>query len=137
MRSGTSEKDWHTRSSSEVVAALDVDPSVGLAAADVSARLDKFGANVLADETEVPVWKKVLRLLADKMILVLIVAAVVSAVVSREWETPVVILAVIVLNTILKLGICLAEVSPEIRNWLVVSVATTRLMAWPLGPRAI
>jgi hypothetical protein len=40
------------------VAALDVDPSVGLAAADVSARLDKFGANVLADETEVPVWKR-------------------------------------------------------------------------------
>jgi Ca2+-transporting ATPase len=56
---------------------------------------------MLADGPKVPVWKKVLRLLADKMIAVLIIAAIVSAVVSREWETPVVILAVIVLNTIL------------------------------------
>lgn len=101
MRSVTTQKDWHTRSSAKVAAVLDVDPSVGLADASVSARQEKFGANVLADEPKVPFWKKVLRQLADKMIVVLIIAAIVSAVVSREWETPVVILAVIVLNTIL------------------------------------
>ena len=80
---------------------MDVDPSVGLAGASVSARQEKFGANVLADETEMPAWKKFLRLLADRMILVLIVAAIVSTVVSRDLKTPVVILAVIVLNVIL------------------------------------
>lgn len=101
MRSGSSGKDWHTRSSSQVLVSLDVDPSVGLAGASVGARQEKFGANVLAEETKVPVWKKLLRLLADKMILVLVAAAIVSAVVSREWDTPVVILAVIVLNTVL------------------------------------
>lgn len=111
MRSGTSENDWHNCSPSEVVAALDVDPSVGLAAESVSAREEKFGANVLADEARVPVWKKVRRLFADKMSVVLIIAALVSAVVSREWETPVVILAVIVLNTILKL--CAGEPGRE------------------------
>jgi len=101
MVPGVTKKDWHTRSAAETVADLDVDPSVGLTTAEVSARRAKLGSNVLANEVKVPVWKKILRLLADRMILVLVVAAVVSAAVSREWETPVVILAVIVLNTVL------------------------------------
>ncbi|WP_026549670.1 cation-translocating P-type ATPase [Arthrobacter sp. Br18] len=101
MASGVPMKGWHTRSIADITADLEVDPSVGLSAAEVVARRAEFGANVLADEAGVPVWRKILRLLADRMILVLVVAAVVSAVVSREWETPVVILAVIVLNTVL------------------------------------
>ncbi len=101
MVSGVAMKGWHTRSIAEITADLDVDPSVGLSTAEVGVRRARVGSNVLADEARVPVWKKILRLLSDRMILVLIVAAVVSAVVSREWETPVVILAVIVLNTLL------------------------------------
>ena len=61
MHSGTIEKDWHTRTSSEVAASLDVDLSLGLTAAGVSARQEKFGANLLQDEAKAPVWKKVLR----------------------------------------------------------------------------
>ncbi|WP_028280812.1 cation-translocating P-type ATPase [Arthrobacter sp. H5] len=101
MVSSVTKKDWHIRSAAESTAALDVDPSVGLTTTEVGARREKFGANVLTGEAKMPGWKRILRLLTDKMILVLVIAAVVSAVVSREWETPVVILAVIVLNTAL------------------------------------
>ncbi|WP_272496051.1 cation-translocating P-type ATPase [Arthrobacter antioxidans] len=101
MVSSVSMKRWHSRSIAEVAAELEVDPSVGLATAEVSARQARFGSNVLADDVRVPVWRRILRILADRMILVLVVAAVVSAVVSREWETPVVILVVIVLNALL------------------------------------
>lgn len=65
MHSGTIEKDWHTRTASEVAASLDVNPSVGLTGVSVSARQEKFGANLLKDEAKAPVWKKVLRLLTD------------------------------------------------------------------------
>ncbi|MCU1633024.1 MAG: ATPase [Micrococcaceae bacterium] len=101
MVSGVTQKAWHARSAAESAAVLGVDPSAGLTTAEVNARRARHGSNVLEDEAAVPVWKKILRLLADRMILVLVVAAVVSAIVSREWETPIVILAVIVLNTVL------------------------------------
>ncbi|NOJ60943.1 cation-transporting P-type ATPase [Arthrobacter sp. 260] len=101
MGSDVTKKGWHTRSAAETATDLEVDPSVGLTTAEVDARRARVGWNVLADDVRVPVWKRILRLLGDKMILVLVVAAVVSAVVSREWETPVVILLVILLNTLL------------------------------------
>ncbi|WFS12149.1 cation-translocating P-type ATPase [Rhodococcus aetherivorans] len=92
---------WHTRDADDVAAALDVDPAAGLPSDVVEERRREHGPNALAETAAVPGWRKVLALLADRMTLVLVVAAVVSAVVSREWETPVVILAVITLNTVL------------------------------------
>ncbi|MBP2214542.1 magnesium-transporting ATPase (P-type) [Rhodococcus ruber] len=92
---------WHTRDADAVAAALDVDPAVGLSTGEVEERRLEHGPNALVEAAAVPGWRKVLALLADRMTLVLVAAAVVSAVVSREWETPVVILAVITLNTVL------------------------------------
>ncbi|QNG20989.1 cation-translocating P-type ATPase [Rhodococcus triatomae] len=94
-------RSWHTRTVGDVTRELDVDPARGLDAAAVERRSAQYGPNLLAEAPSDPAWRKVLRLLADKMTIVLIVAAVVSATVSREWETPVVILAVITLNTVL------------------------------------
>src|SRR5664280_2240554 len=58
----------------------------------------RFGPNRLPDAAREPVWRALLRPFQDLLVLVLIVAAAVSAAVSREWETPVVILLVVVLN---------------------------------------
>ena len=93
------ESPWHTRSPVEVAAALGVDPGTGLSAVEVERRRTEHGPNLLAEAPRVPVWRKVAALLADRMTLVLVIAAVVSATVSREWETPVVIFAVIALNS--------------------------------------
>ncbi|MBB1057116.1 cation-translocating P-type ATPase [Dietzia sp. B19] len=91
---------WHTLSTAEVVSRLGAG-SNGLTRAEASRRLAEHGPNTLPVAAGVPAWRRVLRLLRDPMIMVLAVAAVVSAVISREWETPVVILLVVVLNTVL------------------------------------
>lgn len=91
---------WHTLPTDEVFARLDAGPA-GLTAEEAARRRAEHGPNALPDAARVPAWRKVLRLLVDPMILVLVVAAVVSALVAREWETPVVILLVVTLNTIL------------------------------------
>lgn len=92
---------WHTRAATDVAEAFEVDPQRGLSADEVERRRGEYGPNLLDEAKKVPTWRRVLSLLADRMTLVLVVAAVVSATVSREWETPVVIFAVIALNTVL------------------------------------
>ncbi|WP_051478695.1 HAD-IC family P-type ATPase [Arthrobacter sp. H5] len=92
---------WHTLSVSGAVEILGVDPSVGLTTADAQTRALEHGPNILDAANKVPAWKKLLKLLAEKMTILLVVAATVSAIVSREWETPAVILIVIILNTML------------------------------------
>lgn len=83
----------HTETADQLLADFDVDLVGGLPASVVTARRAEYGENALPEEAGVPAWRKILSLLADKMTIVLIIAAVVSAVVSHEWETPVVILA--------------------------------------------
>ena len=97
----TEHPPWHTLSVAETTSAQTVDAHTGLAAAAIEDRRRLYGPNLLRKPNRVPTWRKIVRLLADKMTVVLLVAAVVSAVVSRELETPIVILAVIILNTVL------------------------------------
>ncbi|UWX95751.1 cation-translocating P-type ATPase [Arthrobacter zhaoxinii] len=85
----------------EVASALETNPETGLDAGEVRDRVERYGPNSLAEGKRTPAWRKILALLSDRLTIVLIIAAVVSAVVSREWETPVVILLVIILNTTL------------------------------------
>ena len=92
---------WHTLSAAETTAAQHVDARTGLTASVVEDRRLSHGPNLLRKPNRIPTWRKILRLLTEKMTIVLLVAAVVSAVVSRELETPIVILAVIILNTVL------------------------------------
>lgn len=122
----TPEYPW-TRTPEQAAAELDVPPAEGLSTGEVRSRLLRYGRNELAAGRKVPAWQKILRLLADRLILVLIAAAVISAVVSREWETPVVILVVIALNTTLNyVQEQRAENSLEALRSTAVSVATVR-----------
>ena len=79
---------WHALEPAETLARLDVDPSRGLSAAEAAGRRAECGPNEMAHAAAVPAWRKVLGLLSDHMTLVLVVAAVVSAVVAREWRPP-------------------------------------------------
>ncbi|MCY7287896.1 MAG: hypothetical protein LH624_06505, partial [Cryobacterium sp.] len=96
----TEHAEWHTLSVAETTAAQGVDSASGLSAAAVADRRQLHGPNLLAEPKRVPTWRKIVHLLTEKMTIVLLVAAIVSAVVSRELETPIVKLAVIILNTI-------------------------------------
>ncbi len=92
---------FHTTPADAVLSEFAVELERGLSDAEVARRRTEHGENRLEEEAREPAWRKIARLLADKMTVVLVVAAAVSAIVSREWETPVVILAVITLNTVL------------------------------------
>ena len=92
---------WHTMTSDEALDVLDVDAAVGLDETAVGRLRNEYGANALDEAPKPSVFRRLLKLLADRMTIVLLIAAAVSAIVSREWETPVVILLVIVLNTTL------------------------------------
>ena len=80
---------WHTMTSEEALDVLDVDAAVGLDETAVGRLRNEHGANALDEAPKASVFRRLLKLLADRMTIVLLIAAAVSAIVSREWETPV------------------------------------------------
>ena len=91
--------EHHSASLTDVAQALHATPA-GLDAATARQRLLAYGPNALADGEKKTVGQLLLHQLADVMILVLLVAAVVSGVVG-EWKSVYVILAIVVLNALI------------------------------------
>ena len=89
---------WHATPTSDVLQRLDVDAAQGLTTAESARRLERDGPNRLAEAKREPRWRAFLRQFQDLLIIILLIAAVVSFVVTREWETPVVIALVVLLN---------------------------------------
>ncbi|WP_199286865.1 cation-translocating P-type ATPase [Nocardioides houyundeii] len=97
------DRPWHAMTPDEVLAELGVRPADGLGLDESRRRLGECGPNVLADPATPPMWRRVLSLATEPMTVVLIAAALVSALVSREVGTSAVILVVVVLNSVLNL----------------------------------
>jgi Ca2+-transporting ATPase len=120
-------RGWHAMALPDVVVALDVVPAAGLSSAEAARRLERYGPNRLADASREPRWRVFLRQFQDLLILILLAAAVVSLVVSREWETPVAIAVVVLLNaTIGFVQESRAEASLEALKRMLVTTATVR-----------
>lgn len=94
---------WHTLTSAEAATRLSVDPAAGLSTADAEDRLREHGPNALDQQSPTPLWRRLVGLLKEPMTVVLLVAALVSLLVSGDLETPVVILVVVVFNAVLNL----------------------------------
>ena len=92
---------WHTMGAQETLESLGADPTAGHSESRATEIRGRFGSNSFDEAKPQSALRRVAKLLADRMTIVLVVAAAVSAAVSREWETPVVILLVITLNTTL------------------------------------
>jgi len=92
---------WYSLDGSTVLDRLSVDASTGLADDEVRSRLAASGPNRLADPPKRPKWRALLDQFRDALILILLGAAVVSAVVSQEAKTPIVIAVVVLLNAVL------------------------------------
>ena len=77
----------------------------GLTAEEAAARLSKYGLNKLKDAPKTPLWKKFLEELADPMIIMLIVAAVISGVTSvysgESMADVIIIMLVVIINAVL------------------------------------
>ena len=111
----------------EVTQRLEVDPGEGLSSAEAARRLERDGPNRLAEARREPRWRAFLRQFQDLLILILLIAAVVSLVVTREWETPVVIALVVLLNaTIGFVQESKAEASLEALKKMLVTTAAVR-----------
>jgi Ca2+-transporting ATPase len=118
---------WHAMSAADTTGALKVDPHTGLTAAEASKRLQQDGPNRLAEAPREPRWRAFLRQFQDLLIIILLIAAVVSLVVSREWETPIAIAVVVLLNaTIGYVQEARAEASLEALKQMLVTTATVR-----------
>jgi Ca2+-transporting ATPase len=70
----------HQQTADQVLSALDTDADVGLTGAEARSRLDRFGRNELTAEEPVPAWRKFLAQFTDVLVILLLIAALVSAV---------------------------------------------------------
>lgn len=91
------ETPWHVREADEVVSELDTDPERGLAKGEAEERLERYGPNRIRSGEVVPWWRLVLRQFADPLIYILLLAALVSLLITEYVDTAV-ILAVVILN---------------------------------------
>ncbi|MEU3792433.1 cation-translocating P-type ATPase [Streptomyces fructofermentans] len=118
---------WHALPAIDATERLHVDPAAGLSSDDAARRLAETGPNQLDEAPREPRWRAFLRQFQDLLIIILLVAAVVSLVVSREWETPIAIAVVVLLNaTIGFVQESRAEAALDALRKMTVTHATVR-----------
>jgi Ca2+-transporting ATPase len=93
---------WTALTADDVARALGVHPGGGLTAAEAAERLRRNGPNALPQEAPEPGWRRFLDEYRSYMQIILLAAAVVSAVVA-EWGTAVLLLVLTVLNAVIGL----------------------------------
>jgi P-type Ca2+ transporter type 2C len=92
---------WHARPAGDAARVFGVEPGVGHLAAEAGRRLERYGRNRLIEAPKVPWWRAFIRQFQDLLIVILLVAAAVSLLVSRDWETRAAIAFVVLLNAMI------------------------------------
>ena len=99
---------WHDKSSEEVAKRLKTNVKIGLAETEVEKRKIEFGLNKLEEKKKESLFIKLIKQFNDFMIIILIIASVVSAVVSKmqgenDYVDSIIIIAIVILNAIMGL----------------------------------
>ena len=76
---------YFNKQSSDVLNELKVDGSKGLSSSQVKQRLDKYGANEFTKQEKGSIWDSIKEAITEPMMMILLVAAVISALVG-EWQ---------------------------------------------------
>ena len=122
-----SQPKWYNLTPEAVAQQLKVDPAKGLSAAEAQQRLQQYGANELAAGKKESGWQAFLRQYRDFMQIILLGAAVVSLVVTREIGTTVVLVALTIFNAVLGLrGESKAEASLAALTKMMKNIARVR-----------
>ena len=95
--------DWHGLDVARVAATLGVSPEHGLDKQEISERLVRYGHNLLDETKKEAGWQAFLRQYRDFMQIVLLAAALISIVVTGDWSTTLLLLALTVFNAALGL----------------------------------
>ncbi len=93
-------KIWHTLTIQQVCDALQVSPDSGLSEEEVRVRQETFGPNELVEQGLRSPWHILADQFREAMVIVLIIAAVISFLLS-DWKDAVAILVIVVLNAVL------------------------------------
>ena len=107
METPDPEPEPYRLAAGEVLSALATDARLGLSEAEARARLQSYGRNELTAEKPVPAWRKFLAQFQDVLVILLLVAAVISAglwLYELESALPyeaLAILAVVLLNAVM------------------------------------
>ena len=99
---------WHDKSTEEVVRRLKTNAKMGLAELEVEKRKLEFGKNKLEEKKKESLFIKFIKQFNDFMIIILIIASIVSAVVSKmqgenDYFDSIIIIAIVILNAIMGL----------------------------------
>ncbi len=93
-------------SSDEVLTREGTDEVCGLSEGEAAKRLEKQGLNKLDEAEKTPLWKRFFEMMADPMVIMLIIAAIISAVTSNlqgegDFADVAIIMFVVILNSVL------------------------------------
>ena len=91
----------HCAPAQAVASGLAVDPGTGLTHDEVLRRLEEHGRNELEAAESTPAWLRFAAQFRDKLVLILLAAAVVAFFVSNDVKTPVVVITVVLLNAVI------------------------------------
>ncbi|MCB0034033.1 MAG: HAD-IC family P-type ATPase, partial [Anaerolineales bacterium] len=92
--------NWYQEEITAVAQQLDSSPESGLSTQVAQARLEEVGPNELVEKGVKSVWLILWEQLTDVMVVILIIAAVVSAFIGEPTDT-IVIIAIVILNALL------------------------------------
>lgn len=95
-----SEETWHAMDHKEVLDKLDVTRKEGLADQEAEDRLRRFGYNELEEGDRTTIWEMLLDQVSDFVVILLLVAAVISALLG-DWVESGAIMTIVVLNAVL------------------------------------
>ena len=101
-----SEKIYYGMTEDEVAKDLDTSREQGLSPEEVQRRLEKYGHNKLREKKRTPIWKIFLSQFKDTLVLVLILAAIVTAVIAivdktNNFTDSFIILAILIVNAVI------------------------------------
>ena len=119
---------WHTKNIKEIEKELRTNIKTGLGDKDVQIRQDEFGKNKIEEGKKESLLVKFLNQFKDFMIIILIIAAIISAVVSYmegtgDYFDSIIIIAIVVFNGIMGL---IQEASIEALKKMSAPVAKVR-----------
>ncbi len=118
---------WYALTTEAVAKELQVDPAKGLTTAEAQQRQQKYGRNELAGGKKESGLQAFLRQYRDFMQIILLGAAVISLIVTREWGTTLVLVGLTVFNAVLGLrGESKAEASLAALTKMMKNIARVR-----------
>jgi Ca2+-transporting ATPase len=91
---------WYAINSAKVISTLEVTREHGLSAAEVENRINSYGKNELQEAPPTSIWVRIYEQFANFLVILLLVAAVISAVLG-DWVEAAAIMTIVLLNAAL------------------------------------